>query len=59
MELQGYSIYADDSDPYQCGFLDAFSELSARQVRAMAGKAMHLRAVGACMLFAIACLRRP
>ena len=53
LELQGLNIW--DNDEFQCEFASALRQLSERQVRQMAGNAMHLRVVGVAIMFCLAC----
>ena len=47
-------------DPHlECDLVEHFKQLSHRQMESVAGNSMHLRAVGAAMLFCFACTQKP
>ena len=58
MEMQGHLLFDAEDDPFKCSFSKGLENLSDGQVRALAGNGMHIRAIGACLLFALIGLKR-
>ena len=52
-EIQGYNMF--DADATQCSFINILDRISHRKLRMLAGNAMHLRVVGAAIMFIMAC----
>ena len=48
----GYQIY--DEDDQQCELIQILQKHSDRKLRQLTGNAMHLRAVGTCIMFILA-----
>eukprot|EP00971_Amphidinium_carterae_P002914 57128-Amphidinium_carterae.1 len=52
-EVQGHVIYEDNA--YTCDFLERIKSTSEQDLRKLVGNSMHLAAVGAVLLYSLAC----
>ncbi|CAE7219964.1 unnamed protein product [Symbiodinium sp. CCMP2592] len=54
-EVEGEGVEPSLPDQLRCGFVEHLHNLSSAQIFSMAGNSMHLRAIGATLLFCFGC----